>query len=283
MDKLRIFAYTGNRPYSHGDALAAPMSAQEAKQILHRARKRLRPLQERLYAENREAVLAVFQAMDAAGKDSVIRHVFSGLNPQGIDVVSFKQPSDEEMDHDYLWRCFRHLPERGKICVFNRSYYEEVLVGRVHALYRSQSLPERCMYPDLIARRYRQIRDFEQYLWENGIRVVKFYLALSRDEQKRRFLRRLEQPHKNWKFSESDIRERAYWDEYQTAYQDAINATAARNAPWYVIPADDKPTAHAYTAQIMADVLEDIHPQFPAVSPERAALLAQYRAQLELE
>ena len=139
------------------------------------------------------------------------------------------------------------------------------------------------MYPDLIARRYRQIRDFEQYLWENGIRVVKFHLALSRDEQKRRFLRRLEQPHKNWKFSESDIRERAYWDEYQTAYQDAINATAARNAPWYVIPADDKPTAHAYTAQIMADVLEDIHPQFPAVSPERAALLAQYRAQLELE
>lgn len=240
----------------------------------------LSQLQNKLYAENKEAVLIIFQAMDAAGKDGAIKHVMSGINPQGVVVHNFKQPSAEELDHDYLWRCVRALPERGNIGIFNRSYYEDVLVGKVHKLYLSQSLPDRCKTDDIFEKRYRQIRDFETYLWENGIRVVKFFLALSKEEQKKRFLDRIDDKSKNWKFSEADIRERAYWDDYQKAYEQAINATARKHAPWYVIPADKKWYSRLLISEIIVDVLRSIDPEYPTLPKGKDELLQVCKQQL---
>ncbi len=281
---LERFVFDGSRRFEPKKFDSAYIcdygSKEEASQKMLANLKRLTELQDRLYAENKEALLIIFQAMDAAGKDGTIKHVMSGMNPQGIDVWNFKQPSAEELDHDYLWRCMKRLPERGKICIFNRSYYEDVLVGRVHELYKNQNLPQRCLYDNIIKRRCRQIRDFEKYLWENGIRVVKFFLDVSKEEQKKRFLSRIDNPAKNWKFSEADIRERAHWDEYQKAYRDAINATATPEAPWIVVPADKKWFTRLVVSQFLVKTLETIDPQYPVLPAGTQKMLGECRAKL---
>lgn len=233
---------------------------------------RIEALQDRLYAEARESVIIILQAMDAAGKDSMIRHVLGGINPTGIDVRSFKQPTSVDRAHGFLWRSFGALPERGKIAVFNRSYYEECLVVRVHGLWRSYQLPRRCT--DMSERRYfeerfEDIRGFERYLWRTGNRVVKIFLNVSADKQRERFLERIDDEAKNWKFSESDLSERMEWDEYQRAYEDMIAGTATEQAPWYVIPADQKWVARAWVSEVLLSVLEDIDPHYPEL-PRRA-------------
>lgn len=255
-------------------------SKAEGRRLLKRNVERMARLQDRFYAQDREALLLIFQAMDSAGKDGAIKHVMSGLNPQGVQVYAFKQPSVEELDHDYLWRINRRLPERGNIGIFNRSYYEEVLVGRVHNLPVTQKLPPRCLTEDLWNRRYRQLRDYERYLTENGITVVKFFLHISREEQRRRFLDRIDDEAKNWKFSASDIAERGHWDEYMRAYEDAINATASREAPWYVIPADKKWFARLLISEIVVRQLEKLDPRYPEVGEEQKAALLRCREQL---
>ncbi|HJD23434.1 MAG TPA: polyphosphate kinase 2 family protein [Firmicutes bacterium] len=238
-------------------------------------------LQDRFYAQDRESLLLIFQAMDSAGKDGAVKHVMSGLNPQGVKVVSFKQPSAEELDHDYLWRVHKALPGRGEIGIFNRSYYEEVLVGKVHNLPFSQKLPARCLDDRLWERRYRQLRHYEEYLTENGITVVKFFLNISKEEQRLRFLDRIDDETKNWKFSAADIAERAHWDEYMDAYEQAINQTAAPYAPWYVIPADKKWFARLLISEIVIHHLKKLDPQYPEVGPEQKAALLECRKQLE--
>ena len=213
----------------------------EARTLLARSIEWLAAEQEKLYAQDRWGVLLVFQAMDAAGKDSTIKHVMSGVNPQGVQVTSFKAPSSEELDHDFLWRCMKALPERGRIGIFNRSYYEEVLVVRVHKeLLAKQKLPPRLLSKGVWNERHEDIASFERYLARNGYLILKFFLHVSRDEQKKRFLERLDEPEKNWKFSPGDVKERSYWDAYMKAYEDAIRHTAAPHAPWYVVPADSK-------------------------------------------
>lgn len=252
----------------------------EARERLAANIKLMAALQDRFYAQDREALLLVFQAMDSAGKDGAIKHVMSGLNPQGVQVVSFKQPSAEELDHDYLWRIHRHLPERGNIGIFNRSYYEEVLVAKVHDLPTSQKLPARCLTDDFWQRRYRQLRHYESYLYDNGITILKFFLDISKEEQKKRFLARIDDEAKNWKFSASDIAERAHWDAYMDAYEDAINATATRECPWYVIPADKKWFARLLISEIVVRQLERLDPQYPSVSEAKKEELLRCREQL---
>lgn len=241
---------------------------------------RMQDLQDKLYAENKEALLIIVQAMDAAGKDGAIKHVMSGMNPQGIDVHNFKKPSSEELDHDYLWRAMRVMPEKGKICIFNRSYYEDVLVGKVHNLYKDSQLPDRCKTENIFNDRYHQIRNYEKYLYENGIRVIKFFLHISKEEQKNRFLERIDDNDKNWKFSDYDMIERDYWDEYMKAYSDAINATAADIAPWYIVPSDKKWFARLIISEVIIKKLEDIDPKYPTVSQERKDKLLEFRRKL---
>ena len=238
-------------------------------------------LQERLYADNRSALLIVLQAMDAAGKDGAIKHVMSGLNPQGTQVVAFKQPSSEELDHDYLWRIAKAVPRRGEIGIFNRSHYEEVIVAKVHNLVARQQLPEKLVTGDIWQQRYRQICDFERYLAENGIRVVKFFLHVSRDEQRDRLLERIKQPEKNWKFSSGDVNERKYWDQYMAAYEEMLEHTATDAAPWYVVPADSKWFARYLISQVVKEQLEAINPQYPTLATEEAAVLEECRRLLE--
>jgi len=222
--------------------------------------------QEKLYAQDRWGVLLVFQAMDAAGKDSTIKHVMSGVNPQGVQVTSFKAPSSEELDHDFLWRCMKALPERGRIGIFNRSYYEEVLVVRVHQeLLAKQKLPKRAVTKDIWKERCEDIASVERYLSRNGYLILKFFLHVSRDEQKKRFLERLDEPEKHWKFEPNDVRERAHWDAYQAAYDDAIRRTAAPHAPWYVVPADAKWFTRMVVAGAIVDGIERLDLEYPAV------------------
>ncbi|NLG58335.1 MAG: polyphosphate kinase 2 family protein [Clostridiales bacterium] len=242
---------------------------------------RMAALQERLFAENQHALLIVLQAMDAAGKDGTIKHVMTGLNPQGTQVVSFKVPSSEEADHDYLWRISKALPRRGEIGIFNRSHYEEVIVARVHDLVSASQLPQELVTADIWEDRYRQIRDFERYLGENGIQVVKIFLHVSKEEQRERLLSRIIEEDKNWKFSSGDIEERQHWDKYQAAYEQLLNHTATPQAPWYVVPADRKWFARFLVSQIVLEALERIDPQFPDLSLEERALLAQGRRMLE--
>ncbi|MFO7613143.1 MAG: polyphosphate kinase 2 family protein [Bacteroidales bacterium] len=224
----------------------------------------MRELQERLYADDKWGVLLIFQAMDAAGKDGVIKHVFSGVNPQGCRVTSFKAPSAEELDHDYLWRCSKNLPERGQIGIFNRSYYEEVLVVKVHpAFLGAQKLP--FIPDDIWKKRYDDISQWEKYLHHNGILIRKFFLHLSKEEQKKRFLERLDREEKNWKFSASDVRERQHWDKYMEAYEEMIRNTATEYAPWYVVPADHKWYTRAVVAAAVIDALESLNLQFPKI------------------
>jgi len=235
----------------------------------------LATLQDMLYAQDRWAVLLVFQAMDAAGKDGAVKHVMSGVNPAGCQVASFKVPSSEELDHDFLWRCQRHLPERGRIGIFNRSYYEEVLVVRVHPEYLGrQRLPEKLLGDDLWKRRHRDIRAFESYLAGNGVCIRKFFLHVSRNEQKKRFLERIQEPEKNWKFSAGDVAERAHWKQYMAAYEDAIRETATPEAPWSVVPADNKWFTRMVVAATVVDALGSLDLAYPTLDATQKAALA---------
>jgi PPK2 family polyphosphate:nucleotide phosphotransferase len=234
--------------------------------------------QERLYASAGYAVLLIFQAMDAAGKDGMISHVMSGVNPQGCQVYSFKHPSATELKHDFLWRTTRDLPERGKIGIFNRSYYEEVLILRVHPeILAAENIPDPRHDKTLWEQRYQSIVDLERHLDRNGTRVVKFFLHLSKEEQRKRFLARIDAPDKNWKFSEADIKERGYWKEYTKAYEKCLGATSTKHAPWYVVPADDKPNARLIVSRIVLDTLEDLKLEYPQTSPERRRELLKLR------
>lgn len=250
---------------------------------LKKLRQRLGELQHQLYAENKQALLVVFQAMDAAGKDGTIRRVFNGVNPTGCQVSSFKQPTSEELGHDFLWRSVKKLPEKGLIGVFNRSYYEEALVVRVHPEYLAgQCLPdERLQDMDAFwQQRFESINTHERHLVNSGTRVVKFWLNVSKDEQKARFLSRLNEPEKHWKFSSSDVKERGYWDEYMAAYQDMISNTSTPYAPWYAIPADNKPYMRLKVAEILVKTLESMNPQYPEVSAKEKATFSEMKAKL---
>ena len=240
-------------------------------------------LQERLYAENRYALLICLQAMDAAGKDGAIKHVMKGFNPQGVQVASFKVPSSEENDHDYLWRIHRQVPRRGEIGIFNRSHYEDVLVSRVHDLVVKSQLPPELITEDIWQQRYRQIRDYERYLTENGTVILKFFLHVSKDEQKERLLERINDPEKNWKFSPSDTHERTYWDKYMQAYEHMLSETSTEKAPWYVLPADNKWYTRFLVSEIILQKMKEIDPQFPTLPKEVAAEMDNIRKILEEE
>jgi PPK2 family polyphosphate:nucleotide phosphotransferase len=246
-----------------------------AKEALALGIEALAELQGMLYAQDRWAVLLIFQAMDAAGKDGTIKHVMSGVNPQGCEVSSFKSPSAEDLDHDFLWRCMKCLPQRGRIGIFNRSYYEETLAVRVHPDFlERQKLPPELITKDIWKERLGDIRKFEQYLTHNGVVIRKFFLHVSKKEQKRRFLERLENPEKHWKFSANDIKEREFWDEYMTAYEDTIQRTATKDAPWYVVPADNKWFTRLVVAAAIVETLDSLDLEYPTVSQARLTELA---------
>jgi PPK2 family polyphosphate:nucleotide phosphotransferase len=270
----RDFDTVGSRHQSKG----------EAKEILAQGTGLLAEYQARLAAQDTYGVLVVLQAMDAAGKDGTIRHVMSGVNPQGVQVSSFKVPSAEDLDHDYLWRYAKKLPERGNIGIFNRSYYEEVLVVRVHpGILAAQKLPPAAKRRDVWQRRFREINNWEHYLTDQGFRVVKLFLNVSKEEQRRRFLARIDLPEKNWKFSANDANERAFWDDYQKAFSAVLSNTSTPWAPWYVIPADDKPFARVAAAAVIADALIRIDPKYPKVSAEAREALQAAKVELEAE
>ena len=243
--------------------------------------KALSELQDKLYAQDKWAVLLIFQAMDAAGKDGAIKHVMSGVNPQGCQVFSFKSPSSEELDHDYLWRCMKCLPNRGNIGIFNRSYYEEVLVVRVHpGFLAKQRIPPQLVGKDIWAERFEDIRNFEQYLGRNGVVVRKFFLYVSKKEQRRRFLERIDDPMKNWKFSSSDTAERDFWDKYMEAYEEMIRETATKHAPWYVVPADNKWFTRVIVAAAVIEALADLDLGYPKVDEKKMRELAAAKTKL---
>ena len=251
------------------------------KRLAHHVEK-LTALQQLHYASRHCAILLIFQAMDAAGKDGAIRHVMSGVNPQGCEVFSFKHPSATELLHDFLWRTSCDLPERGRIGIFNRSYYEEVLITRVHPeMLHSEGLPEAAAVNSAIWKdRYRSIVDFERHLHANGTVILKFYLHLSKDEQRKRFLARIDEPEKNWKFSLADVKERGYWDAYMTAFEQCLTATTTTDAPWYVVPADDKDNARLIVSQVVVDTMEALHMSYPKTTPEREHELKLIRKEL---
>ena len=239
-------------------------------------------LQDKLYAQDRWAVLLMFQAMDAAGKDGAIKHVMSGVNPQGCQVFSFKSPTSEELNHDYLWRCLKCLPERGRIGIFNRSYYEETLVVRVHPeILENQRLPPALVTKDIWKERFQDIRGFERYLARNGMAILKFFLHVSKEEQKKRFLERIEEPEKNWKFSWSDVKEREHWDDYMDAYEDMIRNTATKAAPWYVVPADNKWFARIVVAAAVIDALDSLDLKYPKADDRKLKELAAAKRALQ--
>jgi PPK2 family polyphosphate:nucleotide phosphotransferase len=257
-------------------------SKEQYQKLLEEHIAKLSALQHLHYASNRYAVLVIFQAMDAAGKDGAIRHVMSGVNPQGCQVFSFKHPSAAELEHDFLWRTSRDLPERGRIGIFNRSYYEEVLIVRVHPqILQREAIPDtphrnKKIWQD----RYRSIVDLEKHLYGNGTRIIKFFLHLSKEEQRRRFLARIDEPEKNWKFSAADIEERKFWKHYMKAYEECLSATSTRHAPWYVVPADDKESARLIVSQIMLDTFEGLKMAFPKTSAKRRRELLSIRKRL---
>jgi PPK2 family polyphosphate:nucleotide phosphotransferase len=257
-------------------------SKKQYQKILANHVEQLSSLQQLLYASNRYAVLLIFQAMDAAGKDGAIRHVMSGVNPQGCQVFSYKHPSATELQHDFLWRTTRDLPERGRIGIFNRSYYEEVLIVRVHPeILRSEGLGDEALDEDTVWQsRFRSIVELERHLHRNGTRIVKFYLHLSKDEQRKRFLQRIDEPHKNWKFSLADVEERKFWRRYMLAYEECLSETSTREAPWYIVPADDKENARLIVSQIILDTLNGLSMAYPEVSNERRQELHSIRERL---
>jgi PPK2 family polyphosphate:nucleotide phosphotransferase len=257
---------------------------QKAKNILDDTIADLSAAQDLLYADSRHAVLIVLQAMDAAGKDGIIKHVMSGLNPQGCEVTAFKKPSDEELSHDFLWRCAVRLPERGRIGIFNRSYYEEVLIAKVHPeVLKAQRLPSDKRGKSFWRHRYEDINEFERHLVRNGTVVLKFFLNVSKDEQRKRFLARLDDPDKNWKFSVSDIEERQYWDDYRKAYEQALGATSTKSAPWHIVPADNKWVSRAVVARIVAAKIRSLDLRYPEVDDKKKAMLAEAHSRLENE
>jgi PPK2 family polyphosphate:nucleotide phosphotransferase len=258
------------KDYDPRDTRGLQVDKSEANELLKRGIEWLAKEQDLLYADNRWSLLLIFQAMDAAGKDSTIKHVMSGLNPQGVQVFPFKQPSAEELDHDFMWRHAKCLPQRGRIGIFNRSYYEEVLVVRVHPdLLKAQRLPAACVSKDIWNERLGDIAHFERFLSRQGTVVLKFFLNVSRDKQKKRFLERLDKPQKQWKFSMSDVRERGYWSDYMHAYQEAIRATASREAPWFVVPADNRWFTRLVVAAAVVEAVEELHLSYPRVSPQK--------------
>jgi PPK2 family polyphosphate:nucleotide phosphotransferase len=254
-------------------------SKKQYQELLTKHVEELSSLQQLLYASDRYALLLIFQGIDAAGKDGAIRHVMSGVNPQGCDVSSFKQPSAEELEHDFLWRTTRRLPERGRIGIFNRSYYEEVLAVRVHPeMLHNEGLPKESCDPKTIWKeRYRSIVDLEEHLHRNGTRIVKFFLHLSKNEQRKRFLARIDEPDKNWKFSLADVHEREYWKHYADAFEACLNATSTHHAPWYVVPADDKENARLIVSQILLDTLNELKMSYPKSSAKRREELKSIR------
>ena len=256
-------------------------SADDYKALLAKGIDKMRDLQDRLYASNRHSILFILQAMDSAGKDGVIKHVMSGLNPQGCQVFSFKHPSEEELDHDFLWRAVRSLPERGRIGIFNRSYYEEVLIVRVHPeILAAERLAESARDDSIWKERYRSISGLERHLHGNGTRVVKVFLHLSKDEQRKRFLARIDDPAKNWKFGETDMKERGFWKQYLKAYEDSLPATSTKDSPWFVVPADDKQNARLIVSRILLDLLEGLDLAYPAVDEAQRLKLGDLRKQL---
>jgi len=265
-----------------------PMKKAEALADLADFQAELKEHQERLYAEDSQSLLIIFQAMDAAGKDGAIEHVMSGINPQGCQVFSFKQPTSNDYEHDFLWRHYKALPERGRIGIHNRSHYEYVLICKVHPAYNlSERIPGYRKQEDFDAKfwedRYESIRQFEAHLGRNGTKIIKFFLHVSKDEQKKRFLERMEDKYKNWKFSSSDIEERAYWSDYMTAYEEAIAATATPAAPWYIIPADKKWFARYAVGKIIVETLAEMEPEFPKLPDDQRAKLNAYREKLTNE
>ena len=256
-------------------------SKKEYEELLGEHVARLAEQQQLLYASNSHSLLLIFQGMDAAGKDGAIKHVMSGINPQGCQVFSFKHPSPDELQHDFLWRSTVKLPERGRIGIFNRSYYEEVLITKVHPeILASEAIPEiKSDNTEIWRDRYRSIKNFESHLHGNGTRIIKFFLHLSKEEQRKRFLRRIDEPQKNWKFSLSDVEERKYWDQYMKAYEECVGATSTDNAPWFVVPADDKENARLLISQIILDSLEGLNMNYPVHSAEREQELQEIRKQ----
>ncbi len=254
-----------------------------AKEKMEQNEEELDELQQKLYAEKKEGLIVLFQAMDAAGKDGTIRHVLQCLSPHGVYEAAFKSPSSNELAHDYLWRIVQQVPAKGEIAIFNRSHYEDVLIGKVKSLYASQAQAKRIDLDKVIPNRYEDIRNFEKYLWNNNVRVVKIFLNVSKEEQARRFLSRIEEPEKNWKFSSGDVEERAYWDAYMDAFEDAINKTATKHSPWYVVPADNKWYMRYVVSEIILKELRDMDPQYPAVTKERLEEFAGWAEKLKAE
>lgn len=286
MGGIKDFVVKGDRKIKLKHFATAPdesISKEKTVKKTVRNLERMEHFQDRLYSEGKEGLVLIFQAMDAAGKDSTIKNVMSGLNPQGIDVYSFKQPSREESAHSFLWRAIKCFPARGKMAIFNRSYYEDVLVVRVHKLYENAQMPNRCKQGKVIERRYQDIKNFEEYEYNNGYRIIKFFLNVSKDEQKKRFLERIDLKIKNWKFSSSDLNERTHWDEYMQAYEDAINATATKHSPWYVLPADKKWYTRYLVSEAIIDVFKKIAPQYPELSSEAQNRLQSDRERLMSE
>jgi len=272
------------RDYDPGDTLGMKLEKGDAAELLRRGTDWLAQEQQVLYAQDRWSLLLIFQAMDAAGKDGAIRHVMSGVNPQGCQVFSFKQPSAEDLAHDFMWRYSKNLPERGRIGIFNRSYYEEVLIVRVHEeILQRQKLPPEVVGKRIWDERLADIAHFEDYLTRQGVIVVKFFLNLSKKEQKKRFMKRLDEPDRNWKFSPSDIRERRYWDDYMRAFEEAIRATATPRAPWYIVPADNKWFSRLVVASAIIEVVEGLNLAYPKVSAAMKKDLAAARVELDAE
>ena len=279
------YKYTGKKEFSiHEEGSTKETSLcsykLEAAEILKANEAEIISLQEKLYAEKKEAVVFVFQAMDAAGKDGTIRVVFGPLSTHGVKECCFKTPSKTELAHDYLWRVARELPEKGEIAVFNRSHYEDVLIGKVHALYETQAHADRIQTKNTIKNRYKEICGFEKYLYNNSVRMVKIFLNVSREEQIRRFVARMDTPEKNWKVSAGDLAECQYWEEYQEAFEDCINATAMKEAPWYVVPADHKWYMRLIVSEIVLQTLKEMDPEFPSLPQEELDRFEEYKKQL---
>jgi len=275
--KLKDFATAENNALSKMDKPDARNALQNGIQLLAQ-------MQDKLYAQDKWSLLLIFQAMDAAGKDGAIKHVMSGINPQGCEVTAFKSPTTEELDHDYLWRCIKRLPERGRIGIFNRSYYEEVLVVRVHAeILEAQRLPEKLITSEIWDDRLNDIRNFESYMNRNGILVVKFFLNISKKEQKKRFIERIDNPAKNWKFSSADMEERKYWKHYMSAYEEMIKKTATEKSPWYIVPADNKPYARIVIASAIINAMDSMKLAYPELSAEKTADLERLKNELLME
>ncbi len=287
--KLKDFLYEGDRPDLEklpGNAYEFGVKKEDKQYYVDKLKEnvtKIAVLQDKLYAQGKEGVIVALQAMDAAGKDGAVKYVFSGVNPQGVNVVSFKQPTAEELAHDYLWRIHKALPERGKIAVFNRSHYEDVLVTRIYGMEKNYRMSERCLKDGsrrFYQNRYKQICNYEEYLYENSYRMVKIFLNVSREEQKKRFLERIDIPEKNWKFSAGDLDDRNKWEEYHKLYEEIIEHTGTKHSPWYIIPADQKWFARYLVSEIVVKVLEDCRPEYPEISNAEKEVLADSKKRL---